>query len=134
MADYKQTTLWQTAFGDRPDGFGPQRGQLVGAYDKFRDRVALLLAQIQRELPDLTLHDISHVDALWRVASEIAGPDFPLNPAEALVLGGAFLLHDAAHCRAAFPGGVPELRQTVEWRDAAAQREAGRRPIDGGHR
>ncbi|MEQ1535070.1 MAG: ATP-binding protein [Burkholderiaceae bacterium] len=80
------------------------------------------MTQIQLELPALTLHDITHVDALWRVASEIAGPEFPLNPAEALVLGGAFLLHDAAHCRAAFPGGVSELRQSVEWCDAAAQR------------
>lgn len=132
MAEYKQTTLWKTAFGDKPDGLDPKRAELIGAYDRFRDRVALLLAQIQKELPDLTLHDITHVDALWRVASEIAGPKFPLNPAEALVLGGAFLLHDAAHCRAAFPGGVAELRQTVEWRDAAAQRELSEDQLKGG--
>lgn len=120
---YKQTTLWQAAFSHQSDGLDPQREKLSRAYEDFRERVALLLTQIQRELPALTLHDITHVDALWRVASEIAGPGFPLNPAEALVLGGALLLHDAAHCRAAFPGGVAELRQTVEWRDAAAQRE-----------
>lgn len=121
MTHYEQTTLWQTAFSHQSDGLNPQRVKLTTAYTAFRERVALLLAQIQRELPALTLHDITHVDALWRVASEIAGPEFPLNPAEAFVLGGAFLLHDAAHCRAAFPGGVAELRQTVEWRDVAAQ-------------
>jgi hypothetical protein len=120
---YKNTTLWQTALGQKSDGFDSQREKLTRAYEYFRERVALLLKQIQRELPDLTLHDITHVDALWRVASEIAGPEFNLNPAEALVLGGAFLLHDAAHCRAAFPGGIAELRKTVEWQDAAAQRE-----------
>lgn len=120
---YKQTTLWQAAFSHQSDGLDPQREKLSRAYEDFRERVALLLTQIQRELPALTLHDITHVDALWRVASEIAGPEFPLNPAEALVLGGAFLLHDAAHCRAAFPGGVAQLRQTIEWRDAAAQRK-----------
>lgn len=120
---YESTTLWQTAFSHQSDGFDKQRDKLVVAYEDLRDRVALLLNQIQLELPDLTLHDITHVDALWRVASEIAGPNFPLNPAEAIVLGGAFLLHDAAHCRAAYPGGVAELRRTVEWRDAAAQRE-----------
>lgn len=120
---YKQTTLWQVAFRPQSDGLNPQRERLASAYDDFRERVALLLTQIQRELPALTLHDITHVDALWRVASEIAGPEFPLNPVEAFVLGGAFLLHDAAHCRAAFSGGVTELRQTVEWRDAVAQRE-----------
>lgn len=120
---YKKTTLWQTAFGQKSDGLDLQREKLKNGYEDFRGRVALLLNQIQRELPDLTLHDITHVDSLWRVASEIAGPTFILNPAEALVLGGAFLLHDAAHCRAAYPGGVAELRETVEWRDAAAQRE-----------
>lgn len=31
-------------------------------------------------------------------------------------------MHDAAHCRAAFPGGIDEIRQTVEWHDSAAQR------------
>lgn len=120
---YEQTTLWQAAFSEQSDGLDPQRQKLSRAYEDFRERVALLLTQIQRELPALTLHDITHIDALWRVASEIAGPEFSLNPAEAFVLGGAFLLHDAAHCRAAFPGGIAELRQTVEWRDAAAQRQ-----------
>lgn len=122
MDAHQQTTLWQTAFAARNDGFDPQRQTIVEAYKAFRERVALLLQQIQKELPALTVHDITHVDALWRVASEIAGKDYPLNPAEALVLGGAFLLHDAAHCRAAFPGGIAELRQTTEWRDSAAQR------------
>ncbi len=120
---YKNTTLWQTAFGKRSDGLDPQREKLTRGYEDFRKRVALLLQQIHRELPDLTLHDITHVDSLWRVASEIAGPEFNLNPAEALVLGGAFLLHDAAHCRAAFPGGVMALRKTFEWQDAVAKRE-----------
>lgn len=68
------------------------------------------------------MHDITHVDALWHVASEIAGPNYPLNPAEAFVLGGAFLLHDAAHCRAAFAGGLEEIRSLPEWGDAVAQR------------
>lgn len=119
--EYERTTLWQRAFALQSDGLDPQRQKLVLAYNDFRNRVAILLTHIQRDLPSLTLHDITHVDALWRIASEIAGPEFPLNPAEAFVLGGAFLLHDAAHCRAAFPGGVAELRGTVEWRDVAAQ-------------
>lgn len=120
--EYEQSSLWKTAFGPKSDGLDAQRHKLADAYRAFRERVGLLLTHIQREIPDLTLHDITHVDALWRVASEIAGPDHPLNPAEAFVLGGAFLLHDAAHCRAAFPGGIAELRATPEWRDTVAQR------------
>ncbi|MFA7347724.1 MAG: ATP-binding protein [Desulfurivibrionaceae bacterium] len=122
MELYENTPLWKNAFNPKGDGLDRPRSVLVTAYQDFRNRVAILLQQIQKELPSLTLHDITHVDSLWRVASEIAGPDFDLNPAEAFVLGGAFLLHDAAHCRAAFPGGLPELQQTTEWQDSAAQR------------
>ena len=129
---YEQTLLWKKAFSQQNDGLNAQREKIAIAYKDFRGRVAHLLTHIQRELPDLTLHDITHVDALWRVASEIAGPDFELNPAEALVLGGGFLLHDAAHCRAAFPGGITELRETVEWRDAAAQRGLAEKPLQEG--
>lgn len=123
MNEYEKSNLWKNAFTHSDDGFDNQRDILAQAYRDFRGRVELLLKQIQSELPSLTLHDITHVDALWRIASEIAGHDYPLNPAEALVLGGAFLLHDAAHCRAAFSGGINELRQTTEWRDTVAQRQ-----------
>jgi hypothetical protein len=122
MELYENSSLWKNAFEPKGDGFDKPRSVLVAAYQDFRNRVAILLQQIQKELPSLTLHDITHVDSLWRVASEIAGPDFDLNPAEAFVLGGAFLLHDAAHCRAAFPGGLAELQQTTEWQDSVAQR------------
>lgn len=122
MDAYKQSTLWKTAFPDNATDHIEQRQRIVQAYERFRERVAHLLQQIQKELPNLTLHDITHVDALWEVTSQIAGPNYPLNPAEALVLGGAFLLHDAAHCRAAYPGGLDEIRKLSEWRDAAVRR------------
>lgn len=123
MSDYKQSRLWKTAFPENASDYPEQRQRIIQAYERFRERVSHLLSHIQRELPNLTLHDITHVDALWEVASQIAGPDYPLNPAEALVLGGAFLLHDAAHCRAAYPGGLDEIRKLNEWRDAAARRK-----------
>lgn len=123
MPAYQQSTLWKTAFPEGCTEYTAQRKRLTEAYERFHERVAQLLGLIKAELPDLTLHDITHVDALWRVASEIAGPDYPLNPAEALLLGGAFLLHDAAHCRAAYPGGLAQLQATAEWRDSAAQRK-----------
>jgi hypothetical protein len=64
---------------------------------------------------------MSHLDALWETASEVAGPDFKLNPAEAFVFGGAVLLHDAGLCAAAYRGGLDEIKRSVEWRDCAAQ-------------
>ena len=54
------------------------------------------------------------------MASLIAGPDYELNPAEAFVLGGAILLHDAGLSVAAFPGGLSELKRTQDWQDLAA--------------
>lgn len=123
MPAYKQSSLWKTAFPEGCTEYTDQRKRLTEAYERFRERVAQLLGLIKAELPDLTLHDITHVDKLWEIASEIAGPNYPLNPAEALVLGGAFLLHDAAHCRAAYPGGLAQLQATAEWRDSAAQRK-----------
>lgn len=133
MDAYKQSSLWKTAFPDNSTEFPQQRKRIIEAYERFRDRVALLLQQIQKELPSLTLHDITHVDALWHVASEIAGPNYPLNPAEALVLGGAFLLHDAAHCRSAYAGGLDEIKKLDEWRDAAARRKLNLDTLTPGH-
>lgn len=123
-ASWKKSTLWTTAFSaEARNRYPTQLQRIEQTYERFREQVAHLLQHIQRELPNLTLHDITHVDALWDVASQIAGPDYPLNPAEALVLGGAFLLHDAAHCLAAYPGGLGEIRQLNEWRDAAARQK-----------
>ncbi|MDD2893282.1 MAG: ATP-binding protein [Halothiobacillaceae bacterium] len=122
MSGYQQTALWKGAFSPRDDGFDKHRTMLVVAFEAFRERVMPLVAQIHKDMPDLTVHDITHIDALWQTASEIAGASYPLNPAEAFVLGGAFLLHDAAHCVAAYPGGMDELKQQPEWQDCAALR------------
>ncbi len=84
MSSYEQSSLWSSAFSPQSDGHDEERERLSHGYKRFRERVALLLQQIQKELPSITLHDITHVDVLWHVASEIAGPAYPLNPAEAL--------------------------------------------------
>ena len=116
MDDYQQSSLWKQAFSNREDGLDEQRNFLISAFTEFRKRVSLLVAQIHKDMPSLTVHDITHIDALWWTASEISGPDYPLNPAEAFVLGGAFLLHDAGHCIAAYPGGIDEIRSLPEWK------------------
>jgi len=115
MESYQQSPLWSQAFNDANDGFDKQRNALASAFADFRDRVSMLVAQIHKDMPSLTVHDITHIDALWWTASEIAGPDYFLNPAEAFVLGGAFLLHDSAHCIAAYPGGLDEVMALPEW-------------------
>ena len=78
----------------------------------------MLTSRIAVSLPELTIHDVSHLDALWEVASVVAGSDFPLNPTEAYVFGASVLLHDAGLCFEAYSGGRAALRETLEWRDA----------------
>lgn len=115
MENYQLSELWKTAFAPQDDGLDRQRNRLIEAFTEFRNNVATLVSHIHKDMPSLTVHDITHIDALWLTASEITGPDYPLNPAEAFVLGGAFLLHDAAHCVAAYPGGVEKIVSLPEW-------------------
>jgi hypothetical protein len=120
--------LWSKTLGPRGDAYEHAREKLRQSFLSFRERVAQLVSTLGAELPGLTVHDITHIDALWRVANQIAGPDYPLNPAEAYVLGGAFLLHDSAHVLAAYPRGVDQLKETLHWQDLIAQRYAGIQP------
>lgn len=123
--------LWRATLAPQSDGFETSREVLRHSFLSFRARVADLVSTLGSELPNLTVHDITHLDALWRVAYEIAGTGYPLNPAEAYILGGAFLLHDAAHVLAAYPGRLAEIKHTVHWQDFVAQRSGGVDPLPG---
>jgi hypothetical protein len=82
----------------------------------------LLADEIKRSYPTLTVHGISHLDALWDATETVAGDTYPINPAEAFVLGGAFLVHDLGNGLAAYPRGLETLKQTTQWRDAVGSR------------
>jgi hypothetical protein len=90
-------------------------------YLSVRDRAAQLVSRIAVDLPGMTVHDISHLDALWGTASLVAEGAVGINPAEAFVLGASILFHDAAMSLAAYPGGLDEVRTTIAWRDAVAR-------------
>lgn len=108
------------AIGSDP-AVNQQIERLKNSYRAFWKNAVVLSREIQRDVPNLTLHDEAHFDALWSRVDQIAGPDLVLTPLELFVLGGAILLHDNANSLAAFEGGVDELRATPEWRDAAAE-------------
>jgi len=117
----KQTTLWLRTLDDvNNDKHSDKREELRTAFIKFRDNATHLVAQISSVLPGLTQHDISHLDALWEVADLICGDDYPINPLEAFVFGGAVLLHDSALCFEAYENGVEGIRQTNIWKDSYA--------------
>ena len=112
----ESSELWQRGFRD--EGTNKNVSRLVTSLRLIRRNVKVLTSRIAASLPELTIHDISHLDALWEVADVVAGGDFPLNPIEAYVFGAAVLLHDAGLCFEAYSGGRPSLRETLEWRDA----------------
>lgn len=119
---FETTSLWQrTLAAQTGDGNGEAREILRRGYLDMRSSVAVLVSQIKIDCPELTVHDITHLDALWETADTIIGPAYEVNPAEAFVFGAAVLLHDAATTLAAYQNGVSDLNQLSEWRDAVAE-------------
>ncbi len=129
MLCFENTHLWRNALSDAAfiEEAGA-RNMLREHLLNMRKRAEYLVSLIPQDVPGFTVHDITHLDALWETASLIAGDNYPLNPVEAFVFGASVLLHDAAMSLAAYPGGIDEIKNTPEWRDAVAnriQKEAG---------
>jgi hypothetical protein len=119
--NFKDSCLWKTYLAAREgDQYSDARGRLRSSFEQTRDMVTPLLAKIAQELPHLTMHDVSHVDALWNVADVLIGSDYSLNPAEVYVLGLSFLLHDSATSSFAFEGGIEAVKKTTAWLDFVA--------------
>ncbi len=127
----ESSELWRRTLDAKADGQELDRARLRLSLLSFRAKVAHIVSSIGSELAGLTVHDITHLDALWSVADEIVGPSYPINEAEAYVLGGAFLLHDAAHAVYAYEGGIKELKASVEWKDYVAMSLSGEEPVVG---
>ncbi|MFE6889239.1 ATP-binding protein [Streptomyces sp. NPDC057694] len=117
--DYTSTALWQTALAARSgeDPHHEQRERLRTSYLGLRKKAAVLLQENAHSMPEFTVHDITHVDALWETADLICRDKVTLNPAEAYVLGCSFVLHDAAMGEAAYGTSVPETLGEDRWRD-----------------
>lgn len=122
MAGFENTYLWQSTLAKQlaPDNLEKEREFFRVNYESFRVNAGLLAAEISRDLPGYTVHDITHLDALWEMASIVCGAHYILNPAEAFVLGGAFLIHDLGMGLAAYPDGIDELKKTDIWGDTVA--------------
>src|ERR1700709_242054 len=118
--DFTNSPMFLRTLAPRPDPDpdAQPREYLRMALFKLRERAEVLAGEIHRDLPDFTVHDITHLDALWEMADLIAGPDYPLNPLEAFALGAVFLLHDLGLGLAAYPGGLAELKSGRGWEDA----------------
>jgi signal transduction histidine kinase len=120
--DFRQTWLWNHAFvGPRTDSGTEEQEYFRGQFLAMRGKVEQLVSRIAVDMPGMTVHDVTHLDALWETASLVADGAVTVNPPEAFVLGASILLHDSAMTLAAYPGGVDDLKQTIPWQDAAAR-------------
>jgi hypothetical protein len=115
---FEETKLWRNVFASGE--YTEEKRRIRQSYCSFWQRTCEMAKLIASDLPGLTLHDERHFEALWQRADQIAGAGYFLNPIELFAFGGGILLHDAGLTLAAYPGGLDELRQTLEWRDAAA--------------
>lgn len=118
--NFLESTLWSETF-EAADKNDSDILKLKSAYLNMRELAGYLVSEISADLRQYTVHDITHLDALWGIASEIVGTGFSLTPTEAYVLGGAFLLHDAGMCLAAYPGGMSEIYKKPSWRTTLKQ-------------
>ncbi len=121
MISYQQSTVWQKTLAKQSgsDTHEIQREFLRVEFINFRQKAIFLANEIARILPDYTVHDITHIDALWDTAELLIPDGYDINPAEAFVLGGAFLLHDLGMALAAYPGGMDEIKKQQIWIDTA---------------
>ena len=120
MGGLARSKLLQEALAPCPnDPDAEARARLCASYLSFRRRASMLAGEISRNFRGLTVHDETHLDALWEMADLAAGDDLVLNPLAAYVLGGAILLHDLGLSVAAYASGE-NLRSEPRWSDAIA--------------
>jgi hypothetical protein len=114
--------FWTEALG--PGGIGDEapeaRDALRASMAQIRRDADHLATRIGIDLPEFTVHDGSHLDALWPLIDLIAPGELTVTPTETWTLGVSIVLHDLGLAVAAYPGGRDELRQTPGWPDARA--------------
>lgn len=130
---FSETHIWSNTLAAQPepDPAAGARERLRSVFVKFRDRAGSVAGEIARDLPEFTVHDVTHFDALWQMADLIAGDTVSFTPVEAFVLGGVFLTHDLGMGLAALPEGRDGLRADPSWSDlvaASLRRRNGRTP------
>ncbi len=117
-SDFRLTWLWRHAFvNPLPDITAAEQEFFRDRYLAMREKAAVLVSQIAAAMPGLTVHDLTHLDALWDTASLVSEGAITVSPAEAFVFGASVLLHDSAMSLAAYPQGLDQLKQTIAWKD-----------------
>lgn len=122
MNSFEQTRIWRSSLAEQGGNEldAEPRERLRTVYLRFREQASTLAREIDTGLKNLTVHDVTHIDALWGIADLLTEDDFTLTPLEAFLLGGAFLLHDLGLALAAYPRGIVEVREESRWKDSVS--------------
>lgn len=114
-AEITNSLLWKEAFSnnEKNENVEKLKSSFINIREKVKDIVSLVIA----DFPDLTIHDISHLDKLWITADFLINKKFSLNPLETYVLGLSILLHDSALSFSAYKYGKEGIRNTIFWKD-----------------
>ena len=119
---YHDSWLWKRAFiENRDDASREEQVFFRNMYCAMRTKVSHLVSLISNDLPLMTVHDVTHCDALWEMGSIVTDDSVDLNPPEAFVFGASALIHDAAMTVSAYSGGLQELKEQTAWKDAVAR-------------
>lgn len=119
MEQFEETSLWERTLapGMQSDRTESARRRLRETFFGFRQKAIVLANEIPQNLRSLTVHDSTHIDALWEIADLIIGNDYDINPAEAFILGGTFLLHDLGMSLSSYKDGLNDLKSHPSWPD-----------------
>jgi Histidine kinase-, DNA gyrase B-, and HSP90-like ATPase len=124
LLPFERTALWRSAFAETHRNRLRHSAFFANHLRELRDKARVLIDRIRSNMPYLTVHDLTHLDALWEIGNIIAGASYLLTPAEGYVFGASVLLHDAAMCLAAYPRGLADITVTNEWKDSVVMLNA----------
>lgn len=119
MNNYQDTNTWKKMLANQNEHKEVCEWLKV-EFEKFRDSAKILAGEVAKELPDYTVHDVTHIDALWDMADVFLPNAYDITPIECFVLGGAFILHDLGMAIAAYPEGVKGIQKENIWKDTVA--------------
>ncbi len=119
---YTNSWLWTRAFVEKRTDVDPHEQEFfLHQYESIHSKSSNLVEGISKDIPSLTVHDITHLDALWEMGSIVAVGAVELNPPEAFVFGASVLIHDAAMTVSAYSKGLEGLKQETAWKDTFAR-------------
>jgi len=113
----ENTKIWKKSFTNINEN-QIEVEKLKASLISTRGKMLHIVNRISAEFPDLTLHDITHLDKLWEMSDLLLKDSFDLNPLETYILGVSILLHDSALTYLAYENGVDTLRNDIFWKDS----------------